>query len=198
MLLVPAERVRSLVASDLVLSDLILRAYLMRRALLIEQGTGCGSSARASRPTPSGCGDSPREIAYRTSGSTSSATSRPSGCRNVSGISPAETPVVIFGGNVLRNPINTELARLVGLPAPDTMRDECDVVVVGTGPAGLAAVLYSDGDQRTARRQRAILETSRPGVFAAGDVRSGSVKRVASAVGEGSMAIRQMHEYFGV
>ena len=113
------------------------------------------------------------------------------------GISPAETPVVIFGGNVLRNPINTELARLVGLPAPDTLRDECDVVV-GTGPAGLAAVLYSDGDQRTARRQRAILETSRPGVFAAGDVRSGSVKRVASAVGEGSMAIRQIHEYFGV
>ena len=38
---------------------------------------------------------------------------------------------------------------------------------------------------------------SQPGVFAAGDVRSGSVKRVASAVGEGSMAIRQIHEYFG-
>ena len=42
-----------------------------------------------------------------------------------------------------------------------------------------------------------MLETSQPGVFAAGDVRSGSVKRVASAVGEGSMAIRQIHEYFG-
>ena len=38
------------------------------------------------------------------------------------------------------------------------------------------------------------LETSRPGVFAAGDVRSGSVKRVASAVGEGSMAVRLVHE----
>jgi thioredoxin reductase (NADPH) len=35
-----------------------------------------------------------------------------------------------------------------------------------------------------------FLETSRPGVFAVGDVRSGSIKRVASAVGEGSMAIR--------
>jgi NADPH-dependent glutamate synthase beta subunit-like oxidoreductase len=34
-----------------------------------------------------------------------------------------------------------------------------------------------------------MLETSQPGVFAAGDVRSGSVKRVASAVGEGSMAV---------
>jgi thioredoxin reductase (NADPH) len=39
------------------------------------------------------------------------------------------------------------------------------------------------------------LETSRPGVFAAGDVRSGSVKRVASAVGEGSMAIRLVWQH---
>jgi len=38
-------------------------------------------------------------------------------------------------------------------------------------------------------------ETSLPGVFAAGDVRSGSVKRVAAAVGEGSSAVRQVHEY---
>jgi thioredoxin reductase (NADPH) len=38
------------------------------------------------------------------------------------------------------------------------------------------------------------LETSWPGVFAAGDVRSGSVKRVASAVGEGAMAVRMAHE----
>ena len=39
------------------------------------------------------------------------------------------------------------------------------------------------------------LETSRPGVFAAGDVRSGSIKRVASAVGEGSMAVRLVHDH---
>jgi thioredoxin reductase (NADPH) len=38
------------------------------------------------------------------------------------------------------------------------------------------------------------LETSVRGVFAAGDVRSGSVKRVASAVGEGAMAVRMVHE----
>ncbi len=47
----------------------------------------------------------------------------------------------------------------------------------------------------TARRQPHLLETSRPGVFAAGDVRSGSAKRVASAVGEGSMAVLFVHEY---
>lgn len=39
------------------------------------------------------------------------------------------------------------------------------------------------------------LETSWPGVFAAGDVRSGSIKRVASAVGEGAMAVRLVHEH---
>lgn len=44
-------------------------------------------------------------------------------------------------------------------------------------------------------RQPYLLETSCPGVFAAGDVRSGSVKRVASAVGEGSIAIKFVHEY---
>jgi thioredoxin reductase (NADPH) len=40
-------------------------------------------------------------------------------------------------------------------------------------------------------------ETSTPGVFAAGDVRHGSVKRVASAVGEGASAIQQVHRYLG-
>ena len=47
----------------------------------------------------------------------------------------------------------------------------------------------------TTRRQPFLVETSRPGVFAAGDVRSGSVKRVASAVGEGAMAVQFVHEY---
>jgi thioredoxin reductase (NADPH) len=39
-----------------------------------------------------------------------------------------------------------------------------------------------------------FLETSQPGIFAVGDVRSGSIKRVASAVGEGSMAVRLVHQ----
>ena len=40
-----------------------------------------------------------------------------------------------------------------------------------------------------------LLEASVPGVFAAGDVRQRSVKRVASAVGEGSMAVQFVHQY---
>jgi thioredoxin reductase (NADPH) len=47
----------------------------------------------------------------------------------------------------------------------------------------------------TAARTPFLLETSHPGVFAAGDVRSDSVKRVASAVGEGAMSVQFVHEY---
>ena len=42
------------------------------------------------------------------------------------------------------------------------------------------------------------LETSVPGVFAAGDVRDGSIKRVASAVGEGATAVRLVHHYLDI
>ena len=45
------------------------------------------------------------------------------------------------------------------------------------------------------QRSPMFLESSLPGVFAVGDVRCGSVKRVASAVGEGSVAIRLIHDY---
>ena len=44
-------------------------------------------------------------------------------------------------------------------------------------------------------RDPGLLETSTPGIFAAGDVRRGSVKRVASGVGEGSIAIQFIHQY---
>jgi thioredoxin reductase (NADPH) len=47
----------------------------------------------------------------------------------------------------------------------------------------------------TLQRKPYLLETSTPGVFAVGDVRHGSVKRVASAVGDGSIAIRLAHDY---
>ena len=51
------------------------------------------------------------------------------------------------------------------------------------------------GDKWKAVRPPHDLETSRPGIFAAGDARSGSVKRVAAAVGEGAGAIQAVHQY---
>ncbi len=54
----------------------------------------------------------------------------------------------------------------------------------------------SDGPGWPSQRRPSSLETSMPGVFAAGDVRRSSVKRVASAVGEGSIAIRLVQTLF--
>lgn len=53
----------------------------------------------------------------------------------------------------------------------------------------------AQSSQWTSLRPPFLLETSRPGVFAAGDVRADSIKRVASAVGEGAMAVQFVHEY---
>ena len=58
--------------------------------------------------------------------------------------------------------------------------------------------LVSSSPNWTADREPFFLETSRPGIFAAGDVRLGSTKRVASAVGEGAMAVQLAHEYLGL
>src|SRR5215218_9178852 len=63
-----------------------------------------------------------------------------------------------------------------------------------TGGELSRSVLEGDAWQELSREPY-LLETGLPGVFAAGDVRSGSIKRVASAVGEGAMAVRLVHQY---
>ena len=70
---------------------------------------------------------------------------------------------------------------------PEIEKDPKNFVL--TGP------FLAESSQWTLKRQPFMLETTRPGVFAVGDVRSGSVKRVASAVGEGAMAVMFVHEY---
>jgi len=70
---------------------------------------------------------------------------------------------------------------------PEIEKDDKGFIRTGTALA--------QSSHWTGRRQPFLLETSRPGVFAAGDVRSGSVKRVASAVGEGAIAVQFVHEY---
>jgi thioredoxin reductase (NADPH) len=69
--------------------------------------------------------------------------------------------------------------------------DEKGFVLTGAERIDVAADAW-----RHLGRQPFVLETSRPGVFAAGDVRSGSIKRVGSAVGEGAMVVRLVHEHF--
>jgi thioredoxin reductase (NADPH) len=70
---------------------------------------------------------------------------------------------------------------------PEVARDTHGFVLTGADAAATEAW--------TAERRPFALETSTPGIFAVGDVRSGSVKRVAAGVGEGGMAIAYVHQY---
>jgi thioredoxin reductase (NADPH) len=76
---------------------------------------------------------------------------------------------------------------LTGWLPPEIERDAKGFVLTG------AAVAHSS--QWKLARAPYLLETSRPGVFGAGDVRAGSAKRVAAAVGEGAMSVQFVHEY---
>jgi thioredoxin reductase (NADPH) len=74
---------------------------------------------------------------------------------------------------------------------PSVLRDENGFVLAGPD-------LRAKGklpDEWREPREPFLLESSVPGVFVAGDVRHGSVKRVASAVGEGSIAVQFAHQY---
>jgi thioredoxin reductase (NADPH) len=133
---------RELIESEQSLADLIMQAYLARRALLIGLGAGprlIGS--RYSRDTqrlrvflarnrfPHGFLDLEEDE------------SAEAFVRQV-GLEPHETPVVIHGHQLLRNPSNDELARALGLRRPSKSERVCDLLVVGAGPAGLAASVY--------------------------------------------------------
>jgi thioredoxin reductase (NADPH) len=76
----------------------------------------------------------------------------------------------------------------------DVLRDAKGFVLTGRD------LMAADDYERTwkERREPFPLETSVPGVFAAGDVRAGCMNRVASAVGEGSMVVRLAHEYLAL
>jgi thioredoxin reductase (NADPH) len=71
----------------------------------------------------------------------------------------------------------------------DVARDDLGFVVTGPDSLGLNGIRWP------LNRSPLALETSLPGVFAAGDVRLESMKRVASAVGEGAMAVYLVHRY---
>jgi thioredoxin reductase (NADPH) len=70
---------------------------------------------------------------------------------------------------------------------PEIALDERGFVLTGSDMRG--------ANHWTLDRDPYLLETSVPGIFACGDVRLGPVKRVAAAVGEGSMAIAFVHQY---
>ena len=139
---VPASRLRDAVADDQDLSNLILSAYLGRRAILIDLGAGVrlvGSRYSS---------DSRRLREFLTRNRVPYQWMDLDGDEEAEkllqalGVKPAETPVVVGGRDVLRNPTNARLAEMLGLGSRGTPPAMCDLVIVGGGPAGLAAALY--------------------------------------------------------
>ena len=74
---------------------------------------------------------------------------------------------------------------------PPTIRRDPQGFILTGADLGAAVKVGEAGHERPPL----LLETSLPGIFAAGDVRHGSVKRVAAAVGEGGMAVQSIHQY---
>jgi thioredoxin reductase (NADPH) len=139
---VPVDRLYELATNDSALGDLILRAYLIRREFLI--GLGAGLKIVGSRYSPQAralrdlCARN--RVPHRWIDLEEDASAEDL-LRRL-GVSPQETPVVIWHGSVLRNPSPDELASAIGLPDLSTAVELADLVVVGAGPAGLAAAVY--------------------------------------------------------
>jgi thioredoxin reductase (NADPH) len=142
VLVVPVARLRELVTHDAALGDLILRAYLIRRELLI--GLGAGFRIVGSHFSPEArrlCEFAARNRLPHRWIDVEDDHAAEELLRSL-GIGPEETPLVIWGRDVLRNPSAAELARRIGLKTSELPDDVVDLLVVGAGPSGLAAAVY--------------------------------------------------------
>src|ERR687893_2555254 len=149
VLVVPLVALRAVVSQDPALGDEILRACLVRRTLAI--GLGAGFRIVGSRYSP----DTRRlrdfamrnRLPHRFIDLDDDPTAE-SLLRQL-GVGPQDTPVVVWRDRVLRNPSNAELAQLVGLVTPTKNETTCDLLIVGAGPAGLAAAVYGASEGLT-------------------------------------------------
>jgi thioredoxin reductase (NADPH) len=143
---VPRSELVDIVTREPQLGDLILHAYLSRRDHLI--GHGAGFRIVGSEHSP----DTRRLIAFaarnRLPHRLIDPDREPEAEALLRGlaVTTAQTPVVVWSQDkVLRNPSNARLAREVGLHRP-TRSAACDLVIVGAGPAGLAAAVYGSSE----------------------------------------------------
>jgi thioredoxin reductase (NADPH) len=143
VIVVPVGDLRRLLATRPELSDLILAAFMARRAILM---TGAASSIRVI-----GSRFSPESGAVREFLSRSGiphewldADGDPAveGSLRELGVGADELPVVIASGEVLRHPTPGVVAQYLGLTYDSFPAQRFDVVIVGSGPAGLAAAVY--------------------------------------------------------
>ncbi|MPY38537.1 cyclic nucleotide-binding domain-containing protein [Streptomyces phyllanthi] len=142
VLVLSMDQLRHLVSTDSTIGDLVLQACLGRRALLVGQGAGfriIGSryspDTRRLREFAARNRLPHRWIDLETDQEAEALLRR-------FGVGPEETPLVIWRDTtLLRNPGNAELARLIGLPSLPADNHRGDLLVIGSGPAGLAAAV---------------------------------------------------------
>jgi thioredoxin reductase (NADPH) len=143
VLVIPVAVLREIISTRPALSDLILSAFIARRSLLM---TDAAAAIRVvgSRYSPESA--RLREFLQRSriphEWVDPDADGAVEGALRASGIKPAELPIVIVTGTVLRRPTPGELSEFLGLTI-DTLTRHCfDLIVVGSGPGGLAAAVY--------------------------------------------------------
>ena len=149
VLVVPVEGLRAVVSENPALGDDILRACLIRRTMAIGLGVGfrilgsCYSQDTRRLRDFAMRNRLPHRFLDLENDPTAENLLRQFG------LEPDETPVVVWRDRVLRNPSNAELAQLVGLTTVAGGESACDLLVVGAGPAGLAAAVYGASEGLT-------------------------------------------------
>ena len=145
VLIVAAETLRRLLTEERALGDVILQLLFRRREWLTEQGAGVRIVGSRYSPDTHRL----REFAVRSRVAhfwvELERYADADRYLEELGVASEDTPVVLVGaGEVLRNPSNAEFARALGLRGGDVSRTSptYDVVIVGAGPAGLAAAVY--------------------------------------------------------
>jgi thioredoxin reductase (NADPH) len=148
VLRIPLDQLRNVMGKDVTLSEIVLRAFLLRHSLLMRLGTG-------PKVIGSRYNDETRQILdllarNRITVQWLDVESNPGAEQLLRGFgfTVGDTPVVLVAGQpILRNPSITEVAAVFGIkpsaPQGDGTRD---VIVVGAGPAGLAAAVYAGSE----------------------------------------------------
>jgi thioredoxin reductase (NADPH) len=147
-LIISPDRLRALLIAEAELGERIMRALILRRVGLLE--TGAGGPVIIGRAES---GDVLRlENFLRRNGhphQTLNAVTDPEAKALIERfhVDPGQLPIVLCpGGQLLRNPGEDELARCIGLVGPIDPDRIYDVVIIGAGPAGLAAAVYAGSE----------------------------------------------------
>jgi thioredoxin reductase (NADPH) len=149
---------RRIINEDAALSEILLRAFIERRLLLMREGAGLkvvgsrySSDSRriheflARNRIPFGWIDLEKDPAAEQ-------------VLRRFDISPRDTPIVLWSNEVLRNPSNGALAGAIGFISTVPTAELLDLIVIGAGPAGLAAAVYgaSEGLATLALEREAV------------------------------------------